>query len=103
MYSNVRWSTERNALVGANIRLTREDGEIKGSYIVFDGNEQGTHHRFAGTAVDSRITFTVKVSGTTMRFSCRMTDDDLIGKVTVTRPDGTKEEKDFKARRMWRH
>lgn len=103
MYSNLRWSVERNALVGANIRITREGDEIRGSYIVFEENPQGTPHRFTGTARGDHLTFTVRVAGATLRFSGRMTEDELIGKMTVIRPDGTREEKDFKARRMWRH
>jgi hypothetical protein len=103
MYSNLRWSIERNALVGANVRLTREGDEIRGSYIVFEENPQGTPYRFTGTARGDHITFTVRVGRTTMRFSGRMTEDELVGKMTVTQPDGTRQEKDFKARRMWRH
>jgi len=103
MYSNVRWSAERNTLVGANIRITREGEEVKGTYILFDGSEKGTPHYFSGTAKDSHIAFSVRAAGTTLRFSGRMTENELLGKMTVVRPDKTKEQMDFKARRMWRH
>jgi len=101
-YSNVKWSAERNTLLGANITLTRQGDRLTGTYTLFDGNEQGTPYRLTGTARDGSISFTVRAQGMTLRFTGRMTEQELIGKMTITRPDGTREEREFKARRLWR-
>jgi len=101
-YSNVKWSVERNALVGANITITRHGDRVTGTYVLFDGNEQGTSYRLAGTAQDGQLSFTVRAQGMTLRFTGRMTEQELIGKMTITRPDGTRQEREFKARRLWR-
>ncbi|MCS7158605.1 MAG: hypothetical protein N0A16_12900 [Blastocatellia bacterium] len=101
-YSNVKWSAERNTLLGANIILTRQGDRVTGTYVLFDGSEQGTSHRLTGTARDGRISFTVRAQGMTLHFTGRMTDQELVGRMTITRPDGTREEREFKARRLWR-
>jgi len=101
-YSNVKWSAERNTLLGANITITRQGDRLTGTYVLFDGNEQGTPYRLTGTAQDGRIAFTVRAQGMTLRFTGRMTEQELVGKMTITRPDGTREEREFKARRLWR-
>ncbi len=101
-YSNVKWSAERNTLVGANIVVTRQGDQIRGTYTLFNGNEQGTPYRFTGTAQDGHISFTVRTREMTLRFAGRMTEQELVGRMTITRPDGTREEREFKARRLWR-
>ncbi len=101
-YSNVKWSAERNTLVGANIIVTRQGDRVSGTYVLFDGSDQGTSYRLTGTARGEHIQFTVRASGMTLRFSGRMTEEELVGKMTLTRPDGTREEREFKARRLWR-
>jgi|GEM_PF-884645 len=101
-YSNVKWSAERNTLVGANIVVTRQGDQIRGVYTLFNGNEQGAPYRFTGTAQDGHISFTVRTREMTLRFAGRMTEQELVGRMTITRPDGTREERAFKARRLWR-
>lgn len=101
-YSNVKWSAERQTLVGANIVITRRGDQLSGTYVLFDGNMEGTSYRLRGTAHDGRISFTVGAKGMTLRFTGRMTEQELVGKMTITRADGTREEHDFKARRLWR-
>jgi len=101
-YSNVRWSAERNTLLGANITITRQGDRLSGTYVLFDGSEQGTSYRLTGTVQDGRISFTVRAQGMTLRFTGRMTEQELVGRMTITRPDGTREEREFKARRLWR-
>jgi hypothetical protein len=101
-YSNVKWSAERNTLVGANIVVTRQGDQIRGTYTLFNGNEQGTPYRFTGTVQDGHVSFTVRTREMTLRFTGRMTEQELVGRMTITRPDGTREEREFKARRLWR-
>lgn len=100
-YSNVVYSPSRGALKGANIRLVREDGTLTGTFTLFDGSDTGRDYTLRGTMSGGRINFTVHAGDKTLRFRGHITDGSLVGTLTTTRPDGTKEESEFKARRLY--
>ncbi|RMG51559.1 MAG: hypothetical protein D6723_10395 [Acidobacteria bacterium] len=100
-YSNVKWSPSRNGLVGANIRLVREDGTLRGTFTLFEGGETGRRYRLRGTISGYRVRFTVRAGRKTLRFRGEIKDGSLVGTLITIMPDGTRQESEFKARQLY--
>jgi hypothetical protein len=99
-YSNLRYSPSRGGLVGASVRLVREDGTLAGTYTEFTGSTTGEEYPLRGTMSDGRISFATRSGTKAIRFQGRVNGRSLVGVLTTVRPDGSKEQSGFKAQRV---